>query len=307
MTTYTISLETHPEPDHIATFPETKIDLEGNESACFELCKNGKDNKRLLSCTFEDNDDEDENGSGQEKTNVTYVSQSQRISTNGGLHHVSTNEPTYCILYIDKATGTATLRPAMVHNLVSEKENILSNLESKIMSEKQLNDTIETDSRTNLQKRTDYTTNFGSKVQQNTLKNENILRAGVEDNYVSDLVMKKLGKAQGDSKFHGSEGESATCPTRDVNAKKVDKVYIFKNLLPEEVIDDLSYHAESCLGEVLGKKFTNFSTKNYFSIFFRFFFQKNPLPQKTTILSSAPTTAKSFLSYTTSPSQPKFP
>lgn len=117
------------------------------------------------------------------------------------------------------------------------------------MAEQNLNSTLEEDSRTNLERRTDYTTNFGSKMQQRMLATDNTLRKDSKNNYVSELVLSRMSKnekSENFQKFTTSEGESGTCPPRNINAKKVEQVYTFKELVSEEIMDGLSYHVEKC-------------------------------------------------------------
>ena len=46
MPSYTLSVENPDEPDHIASFNQTRIDLGGTENVCFELYK--KRHRRFL-------------------------------------------------------------------------------------------------------------------------------------------------------------------------------------------------------------------------------------------------------------------
>ena len=221
--TYRIQLETPDEPDHIASFPQTRIDLSGNDHACFELYK--KKNKRQLKCTFEVGDNRQSFSGESVKQNNSEADQAS-----------------YLMLYVDKTTGIATVRPAVLHTLKSEKADMLDELEAQIMREGNLDNTMNSDERSSDQMKKEYTHSFGSKQQKNIHKNAEMLKNFQDNKYVSEAVSSKQDKTG--TEFSTSEGTSNIVPPRNVDEKQViNKVYEFKKMFPEKVLNDLEAHA----------------------------------------------------------------
>jgi len=259
---YQIQLETPDEPDHIASFPQTRLDLSGNDHACFELYK--RKNKRQLNCTFEVGDHR-QSFSGAQVKQTYNTSSGDQIS----------DQPTYAMLYVDKTTGIATLRPAVLHTLKSEKSDMLDELEAQIMRESNLDNTMNSDERTQDQMKSEYTHSFGSKQQKNIHKNAQMLKNFADNKFVSEAISSKQSKTV--TEFTTSEGASNVVPPRNIDEKQIiSKVYEFKKMFPEDVLKDLMAHSEDMaeLGEsdlgfvssTYGEICSNLITTNVFSV-----------------------------------------
>ena len=245
MPKYKIQLETHDEPDHLATFPETEINIHNKSGqAFFQLQgktynpEHSHKNRRYLRCGFKNEEDEENDPV------ITYDGNPEKIPDVN-----NNNVPMTCVLYVDKKTRTATLRPVIVHTLVSEKSEILENLECQFMNEQNLNMTLEDDQRNREQQHEDYVVQFGSKMMQNQMKTKKILQKEQSDKYTSELVtkkMEKLGEA-GHFSSNNDNVQSSTIPVRDVSATNVSHVYQFTKIFSdEELLNDLAYHSENC-------------------------------------------------------------
>lgn len=229
MPSYTLSVENPDEPDHIASFNQTRIDLGGTENVCFELYK--KRHRRFLQCSFETDDP------SMRKQTQVFKGDTEKIPTS------ESSQPTYCVLYINKETREATLRPAVLHTLNADKEKILKKLEARILSEQGLDETIEGDTRTQVQKRSEYTQSYGSKMQKTLMQNADIAKRFESTDFTSQMIVNKMEKMN--TEFTTSLGATQSVPERNIKAGSVDKVYEVKKMFPTEVFNDLEIHADT--------------------------------------------------------------
>lgn len=224
--TFTVQVETPDEPDHVACFPQTRVNLAGDDYACFELY--GKKNRRQLKCTFDVGNREYRKFCGETVKNKVMVESSE--------------EPKYCMLYVDKSTGIATLRPAILHTLTAEKSEYLDTLEQEIMHNEELNHTLKTDTRDLALKRAEFTGSHGSKLQKQMLKNSKLITEHESKKHTAGLVAAQIAKST--TEFTASEGQSRTVPPRHIDAIERAKIYVFAEMFSEEILGDLSGHAE---------------------------------------------------------------
>jgi len=152
-------------------------------------------------------------------------------------------QPTYCVLYINKETKTATLRPAILHSLNADKEKILEKLETRILSEQGLDETIEGDTRTQVQKKSEYTQSYGSKMQKTLMQNADIAKRFESTDFTSQMIVNKMERMN--TEFTTSLGATQSVPNRNIKAASVDKVYEVGKMFPSEVFSDLEIHADT--------------------------------------------------------------
>merc|ERR1712048_1148327 len=143
------------------------------------------------------------------------------------------------------------------------------------MREGNLDNTMNSDERSSDQMKKEYTHSFGSKQQKNIHKNAEMLKNFQDNKYVSEAVSSKQDKTG--TEFSTSEGTSNIVPPRNVDEKQViSKVYEFKKMFPEKVLNDLEAHAldmselgEADLGFVsstYGQICAHLITTNVFSV-----------------------------------------